>query len=258
VLAEVRGIVGALRKETDPRAVGPVLVTGMLAEQLARQLGAGADPGAVVVDASRLAHCSVLVHVIAGDPGVADDELVRQADLDGVPVILVQLWPQATWTTPYVFTPFVVECRAGEGFPVPAITARIVEAVEDSVELGRKVPIVQEKVTEAVVGTSMIRAAILASFGKRSRAARPLITLEQIRMLTELRQLDEKTSASGTDALKSIAPFAAAVLGAGFLFREGATAAKRVLPASIVDASVAAAGTWMLGEALRRLSSRDD
>ena len=257
VLGELRGIAGTLREEPDRGPVGPILVTGMLAEQLARQLGEGAAPGAVLAeDATRLPHSSVLVHVIAGDPSAADEELVRRADAEGVPVILIQLWPQATWTKPFVLTPFVVECRAGEGFPVPEIAARIVEAVECSVGLARKVPVLHEKALEAVIGTSVIRTAIVASLGKRSRAARPLITLEQIRMLAELRQLTADAPTAGTDA-KAMAPFAGAVLAAGFVFREGATLAKRVLPAPIVDAGVAAAGTWLLGTAFRRLPSRD-
>jgi hypothetical protein len=257
VLGEVRGIVGALRDETEQTYVGPVLVTGMLAEQLARQLGADADPGAVVVDdASRLARSAVLVHVIAGDPSAEDDELVHDADTYGVPVILIQLWPQAEWTKPFVLTPFVVECRAGEGFPVNEIAVRIVEAVESPVDLGRRVPVLHDKVKEAVVGTSMVRTALLATLGRSKRSARPLITLEQIRMLAELRRLDQTARVSGQDALKDAAPFAAAALAGGFVFRQAALAARRVLPGTITDAAIAAAGTWALGEALRRYSDR--
>ena len=256
-LGEVRSIVGALRDETEPARVGPVLVTGMLAEQLAKQLGEGATPGAVVaVDASRLSRSSVLVHVIAGDPSQEDDALVRDADREGVPVILVQLWPQAEWAKPFVLTPFVVECRAGQGFPVDEIAVRIVEAVEHPVDLARRVPVLHEKAAEAVVGTSIVRTAVLATLGKRSRPARPLITLEQIRMLAELRRLEQTTPASGQDALKDAAPFAAAALGAGFVFRQAAIVARRVLPGPITDAGIAAAGTWALGEAVRRYSNR--
>jgi hypothetical protein len=256
-LGEVRSIVFTVRDETEPAHVGPVLVTGMLAEQLARQLGEGAGPGAVVAgEKSRLPRSSVLVHVIAGDPSSEDDELVRDADKDGVPVILVQLWPQAEWTKPYVLTPFVVECRAGEGFPVSEIAVRIVEAVEDIVDVGRRVPVLHDKVVEAVVGTSMIRAALLATLGKKKRRARPLITLEQIRMLAQLRRLEQTAPLSGEQALKDAAPFAAAALAGGFAFRQAALAARRVLPGTITDAAIAAAGTWALAEALRRYSDR--
>ena len=257
VLGEVRSIVGALRDETETTYVGPVLVTGMLAEQLARQLGDGADPGAVVAgDSSRLPRSSVLVHAIAGDPSPEDEELVRAAEKDGVPIILIQLWPQAEWAKPFVLTPFVVECRAGEGFPVNEIAVRIVEAVENPVDLGRRVPVLHDKVAEAVVGTSMVRTALLATLGKSKRPARPLITLEQIRMLAELRRLERTAPVSGQDALKDAAPFAAAALAGGFVFRQAATTARRVLPGAITDAAIAAAGTWALGEAVRRYANR--
>ena len=75
----------ALRTTQEKKAqapVGAVVVSGMLAEQLARELGMGAEPGAVVVErrlrASRGAE--VVVRVIAGDPDDGDDALVRAAD----------------------------------------------------------------------------------------------------------------------------------------------------------------------------------
>jgi hypothetical protein len=71
-------------------------------------------------------------------------------------------------------------------------------------------------------------------------------------MLTELRVLREGPPAP-QDGLKSLAPVGAAALGAGLVFRAAATAAKRVLPGPLVDVTVAAVGTWVLAEALRRL-----
>jgi hypothetical protein len=255
LLFEARGVVSALREELDPASVGPILVTGMLAEQLARQLAKGSEPDAVAfMDPGPLARSAALVHVIAGSPSADDGALVGQADRHGVPVILIQLWPQEDWSEPFVLTPFVVECRAGEGFPIPEIAARIVEAVEDPVALSRRVPVLEEKVTSAVVGTTVIRSAVLATLGRRSRAARPLITLEQIRMLAELRTL--KGASAGREGLKAFAPVAAGVVGAGFAFREAARAARRTLPAPLVDAAVAAVGTWAVAEVFRRLEER--
>ena len=70
-------------------------------------------------------------------------------------------------------------------------------------------------------------------------------------MLVELRRLEEDVSirrpgrAQGDRAVRR-----RDALAAGFVFREGATIAKRMLPAAIVDAGVATAGTWVLGERL--------
>ena len=134
----------------------------------------------------------------------------------------------------YVLTPFVVECRAGQGLPRGRDRRRaIVEAVEHARRPRRaRVPVLHEKVGRGRRGyVDGAHGRSLATLGKRSRPARPLITLEQIRMLAELRRLEQPTPASAQDALKDAAPFAAAALGAGFVFREAATVARRVLPA---------------------------
>ena len=65
------------------------------------------------------------MHIIAGDPIAADDELVRSANAQELSVVLVELWPQADWTRLFVLTPFVVECEAGHGFPVREIADRL-------------------------------------------------------------------------------------------------------------------------------------
>jgi len=259
VLHEARSLAAALRDEVDRGNPGPVLVTGMLAEQLARQLSEGASPGAVVVaDASRVAGSAVVVRIVAGELSDDDDQLVHDADRQGVPVVLVQLWPQEEWTAPFVRTPFVVECQAGHGFPIPEIAARISEAVESPIALALRVPVLRQRVIDSVVGTAAVRAAILGSIGARSRSARPLITLEQVRMLAELRGLGGASGPAPGDQI-GLAPFAgvaAAVAGSGFVFREAARLARRVLPAPVADAAVAGAATWIVGKAVRRLGAR--
>jgi hypothetical protein len=255
-LLEARGIVVALREGVGEMSVGAILVSGMLAEQLGRELGSGAKPGAVFAgDVTHVPRAEVVVHVIAGEPSDADDELVMVADRHGVPVVLVQLWPQADWGRPYVLTPFVVECETGKGFPISEIARRIVEAVEDSVALARRAPVLEGAVTRAVVGTSAVRAAVTAALGSRSAGTRPLLVLEQVRMLAELRALEDRSE--GRDVLAPLAGIAAATVGASFAFRTAARKAGRVLPAPLVNAAVAAAGTWALGEAFRRLEQRE-
>lgn len=255
VLLEVRNIASTLRHELDPAYAGPLLVTGMLAEQLARELARDASPGSVIAgDPSRLAGSAVVVHVIAGEPSQADDELVRDADSRSVPVVLVQLWPQEDWTQPFVLTPYVVECGPGKGFPISEIASRVVEAVENPTAVARRVPVLQDKVAEYVVGSASVRAGLLGVFGAKSRAVRPLITLEQLRMLAELRLLQDPSARS--DELKPLVALAAPVVAAGFLFREAARSAQRALPAPVVNAAVAAVATVAVGEAFRRIDER--
>ena len=241
--------------ELSPASVGPIVVSGMLAEQLAKELGAGAAAGAVVHDdGGRASGAEVLVHVLAGEPSEADELLVRAADRHGTPVVIVQLWPQADWTRPYVLTPFVVECRAGEGFPLREIADRIFEASEHGPFLASRVPELTEAVTYGVVRQAMARSVLLGVAGAGKGAARPLIALEQIRMLARLRSTTP--GAAGSDEMPVVAGAAAAALAAGFALRGTARAARGVLPEPVADAAVAAAGTWALAKALRVLEAR--
>src|SRR6185369_7835911 len=74
---EARGLGFAVRDGVSVVRAGPIVVSGVLAEQLAKELGAGAEPGAVRVGSGRSEpSASVLVHVIAGDPNPEDEALV--------------------------------------------------------------------------------------------------------------------------------------------------------------------------------------
>ena len=252
-LLEGRSLWGELRRD-PPAHVGSVAVSGMLAEQLARELGAGAAPGAVSVrEGAGVVGAEVVVRVIAGDPSPEDSELVRGAELADVPVVLVQLWPQAEWTQPFVLTPFVVECRAGEGFPVREIADRITEATERAPALAARIPVLQDAVGERVRRSVVVRSALLGLLGSRG-GSRPLLALEQARAISRLRASGSRESAAPDP--RAAAGLAALVLASGFAFRAAARATRGRLPARIVDAVVAAGGTWALTEAARQLEDR--
>ena len=252
-LLEGKGLWGELRDE-PVRAAGAVVVSGMLAEQLARQLGAGAEPGAVVArEGGTVAGAEVVVRVIAGDPSPEDTALVRAADSEGIPTVLVQLWPQAEWTKPFVLSPFVVECRPGEGFPVGEIAGRIGEAVEAAPGLAARVPALQDAVVADLTRGTVARATLLGLLGARG-PSRPALALEQVRALSRLRALDPQ--APGATDPRSAAGIAALVLAASFAFRAAARATRGTLPAPLVNAAVAAGGTWALTRAVQELQAR--
>jgi hypothetical protein len=251
-LLEGRSLWSELRDE--PAGVpGTVLVSGMLAEQLARQLGAGAEPGAVTSrEGTSVADAEVVVRVIAGDPSAEDAALVRAAELAGIPIVLVQLWPQAEWTKPFVLSPFVVECRPGEGFPVAEIAERISEGTDRSPALAARVPALQDAVAADVRRGSVARAAFLGFLGRGS--ARPALALEQVRALSRLRTLESQSAAAADTRV--VAGTAALVYASSFVFRAAARATRGKLPAPLVNAAVAAGGTWALTRALHELQSR--
>ncbi len=243
------------RHELSPASAGPIVVSGMLAEQLARELGADAAAGAVIVDdGAPLSGAEVLVRVLAGEPSEADESLVRAADRRKTPVVVVQLWPQADWTRPYVLSPFVVECRAGEGFPLREIADRIVEASEHGPVLASRVPELKSAVSHGIVRHAVIRAALLGIASSGRGGTRPLIALEQVRMLGRLRATTIRPA--GSDEMQVVVGGAALALSAGFAFRGVARSARRVLPAPLADAAVAAAGTWALAKTFGLLEAR--
>jgi hypothetical protein len=247
---EARGSIQAVRAELAESASGRVVVSGMLAEQLARELAAGARPGAVVVG-DDLHGVAVVVRVIAGEPSDEDDVLVRAADAAGIPVVIVQTWPQAEWRAPYVLSPFVVECRTGEGFPVSEIAARIALAVENAPALAVRVPVLADVAESSVVRSAVARSALLALAGvPGSRAG---IALEQSRMLARLRALDPPRE---PDHPAVVAGAVAATLGASYALRSAARSARRALPMRIVDPLIAAGGTLALAQVLRVLKAR--
>lgn len=252
---EARGVVQAARDELSPPSVGAVVVSGMLAEQLAKELGAGAEPGAVLVHhASNLPFAELLVRIIAGEPSEEDEELVADADGRATPVVLVQLWPQDDWTPPFVLTPFVVECRPGKGFPLGEIADRIFEASEHGPLLGARIPVLKETIASALVRRAVLRSAFLGVASSGEQATRPILVLEQVRMLARLRATT--TGPAESDGLPAIAAGAGVALASGFVFRGAARATRQVLPAPVADAAVAAAGTWVLAKALRVLEAR--
>jgi hypothetical protein len=246
---EARALAAAIQDAGAPERAGNVVVSGMLCEQLARELAAGAEPGAVVTDgAGRISGAEVVVHVMAAEPSSADEAVVHAADRAGIPVVLVQLWPQEEWTPPFVLTPFVVECRAGEGFPIADIAARIADAAERAEDLARRMPVLHDVVSHRLVTTSTLRSAVMA-LGAGKGAARPVLALEQVRTASRLRSLEKR----GADEGRIVAATAVAALGLSFILREAARRARRTLPAPLVNTAFAAGTTWLVAKAARRL-----
>jgi hypothetical protein len=253
---EGRNVIHALREERAVARIGPLVVSGMLAEQLAKELSAGAAPGSVVVaDDARAARAPVAIRIVAGEPSAADDDFVRAAERAEIPVVIVQLWPQEDWRAPFVLSPFVVECKTGEGFPIAKIADGVAIATDDATSLAARVPILKHVVERAAKRQALARAAFVGATLGPKGAARPVLALEQVGLIGRMRALEEP--ATGRDEqLPALAATAGAALVAGYGFREVVRRTRGRLPARVTDAAVAAAGTWLLGEIFRRLESR--
>jgi hypothetical protein len=255
-IIEARNLVTALREERQVAVVGPLVVSGMLAEQLAKELGAGAAPRAVTVsDDPGAARTPVAIRVIAGHPSEEDDAFVRAAEGAEVPVVIVQLWPQETWREPFVLSPFVVECKTGEGFPIGKIASAIATAADDPIPLAARLPALKETIESVAKRDALVRAAFVGATAGKKGAARPILVLEQVSLISRLRALEEPETRK-EEQLPVVLGTAAAAVAASFALREVARAARRPLPDRLADAAVAAAGTWLIAEVARRLEAR--
>jgi len=250
---EARALERTVRDELAAESPGPVLVSGVLAEQLVRELAAGAEPGAVGVGEPRPG-IAAAVRIVAGEPSEEDEALVREADRLGVPVVVVQLWPQPDRGEPFVLSPFVVECRTGEGFPIDEIAGRLVEAVEGAAGLAARVPALGESLDRSAVRGAVARSAWLGLTASSADAVRPLLTLEQARLLARLRTAS--TGDPTADPRQLLAGALVAVIASGFALRALAREARRVVPPPVADAVVAAGGTFFLARVLRLLEQR--
>ena len=254
---EARTVANALQNERAVAHVGPLVVSGMLAEQLAKELSAGAAPGAVVVgDDPGAVGAPVAIRVVAGDPSPEDAAFVRTADRAEIPVVIVQLWPQADWRRPFVLSPFVVECRTGEGFPIATIAELLATAADDSTSLAARVPVLKDTVERAAKRHALLRSAFVGATAGRNRAARPVLALEQVGLVSRLRALEEP-EVEKDEQLRAVAATAVAAIAASYGFREVARRARGTFPTRLSDAAIAAAGTWLLAEIYRRLEARD-
>jgi hypothetical protein len=255
-LTEARNLVSTLREERKVAHVGPLVVSGMLAEQLAKELGSGAAPGAVVVsDDPGAVRAPVAIRVLAGHPSDEDDAFVRAAEHAEIPIVIVQLWPQEMWREPFVLSPFVVECKTGEGFPILKIASLIATAADDPLPLAARVPVLKGTIERIAKRDALVRAAFLGATTSGKSAARPVLALEQMSLVSRLRALEEPETRR-EEQMPVVLGTAAAAIAASFGFRRVARATHGWLPRPVGNAAVAAAGTWLVAEAFRRLEAR--
>ena len=247
-----RDVLALARHQRRARDVrGPILVTGLLAEQLARELRAGGEPE-LVRTTGEPAHAVAFVRVVAGAATSEDERTMREATRALVPVVAVQTAAR-TVRLPYVLAEDVVECPPGSGFPVAEIADRLAAALgHDAAPLAAGLPVLRDAVGRRGVTDGALAAASLAALGAGAGPRLPVLALAQARMLSDLSVASgaERTGDGPEAAARDVGLPLAAALGTGLVGRE----LVRRLPfrARVVDALVAAGATAALGTALRR------
>ena len=225
----------------------PLVLSGPLAEQLAKELSRGAAPGAVRVE-GRVGGAACLVRVLAGAPTEEDEQELKAAKRAKVPVVVVQTGTEH-FDVPYVLATDVVTCRPGEGFPVKeiagAVAARLGEA---GTGLAARLPVLREPLCDGLIEAFSRRNGILAVAIFIPGADFPVLTLNQIRLVLRI------GAAYGVEVDQQRLPEVLATVAAGFGFRAVARQLLGAVPLAgwAVKGGVAYAGTRALGEAAMR------
>lgn len=230
---------------------GPLLVTGVLAEQLARQLGAGAEPGAVRTTGDP-GGVEALVHVVAGTPTPEDERVLRAATRALLPFVVVQAG-DADAHVPYALATDVVACEPGKGFPIDEIAKTLARTLgTDGAALARRLPALRDAYQEQRAEESALSAAVVGASGGELPKL-PVLALAQARALTDIGSSSGKPQDDGAGGLAGTVgvPLGAA-LGTGLAAR----ALVRRLPVRnrAVEAAVAGAVTYALATLFRRFA----
>jgi hypothetical protein len=248
-----RDVVSLARHATDVAPRGPILVTGVLAEQLARELRAGGDP-ALVETRGDPAHAAALVCVVAGAATAADEEALRAATRALVPVVAIQTGP-APVRLPYVLATDVVACEPGKGFPVADIADTLAAALgHDGAALAGRLPVLREAVERRRTAAGALRAGALA-FATEPAPRLPALALAQTRMLSELDTAGGRPAPrEAGEIAQAVGPRLVAALATGLAAR---TLVRRLpIRNRVLDGLVAAGVTYALATAFRLVRSR--
>jgi uncharacterized protein (DUF697 family) len=253
VFPDPRSVLGLVRElRSSGEHVRPIQVSGVLDEQLARELRAGGDPGTVRCGGDP-ATASVLVLVLAGEVTSAHEAVLRAAARARTPVIAVQTARDASLDVPYVLATDVVPCPAGAGFPVDRIAEVIARRLgENATGLAAKLPVLREAVSRWLVESFARRNGVLAAAIFIPGADFPVLTLNQLRLVGRL------AAAHGEEIDAQRIPELLAVIGGALGFRRIAHQFLGIVPVLgwAVQGAVAYGGTKALGEAARQYFAR--
>lgn len=241
----VWGLLKELR--TAAEDTRPLVVSGPLAAQLAKELSRGGDAGAVRVD-ERVDDAALLVRVLGGAPTEEDERELKAARRAGVPVIAVQTGGEA-FDVPYVLPTDVVMVPPGSGFPLDEIAvAAAVRLGEGGTALAAGLPVLREAVCEVLIERFSRKNAVVGAAVWVSGADFALLTLNQLRLVLRL------AAAHGVEIDQQRLPEVLTTIGAGVGFRALARRLVAAVPAArwLVRGSVAYAGTRALGETAHR------
>jgi len=242
----VVGLVRELQASAGP--IRPLQVSGVLAEQLGRELRAGGEERLVRVDGDP-ASASALVVVLGGSATEDDERLLRAAARSRTPTIAVQTGRDADLDVPYVLATDVVACPPGEGFPVEPIADALANRLgEDGTRLAARLPVLRDAVCRWLIASFSRRNGLIGAIVFVPGADMPAMTLNQLRLVLRI------ASAHGVEVDEQRAPEIVATIGGAFLLRALAREVLGFVPVAgwAIKGAIAYAGTQVLGQGAQR------
>jgi uncharacterized protein (DUF697 family) len=246
----IREVVGLVRDARETAELdAPVVVTGVLAAELARSLRSGAKDECAVRVGSSVEAAAAVVVVLGGAPTAADEHVLREASRASLPLLAVQTDPKADAPLAYVPASAVVACPPGQGFPVEEIAQELAGRLgSEAVPLAARLPALRPHVVRALVRRASRQALLVGALPWRKGADFPALAMIQARLVLDI------AAAHGRSVDQSRAPDIAAVAASGL----GARAIVRRLPRRLplVGGLAAYLTTRAIGEgASRRFES---
>jgi uncharacterized protein (DUF697 family) len=240
------GTLRALTKELAVTAsdTRPIVVDGMLADVLCKELVRGGDAAAVRVGAPEDA--AVYVHVLGEHVREEDETALKRARRAHVPLVALGGGDERV---PYVLATDVVPLPAGAGFPIAEVTAVIARKLgEEGTALAARLPVLRPEVCEHLIRSFSRRNGILGAAIFVPGADLPVLTRNQLRLVLRI------AAAYGEKVDAQRLPEIAATIGSGLALRALAREALDLVPVAgwALKGAVAYAGTLALGEAAVR------
>lgn len=231
---------------------GPILVTGVLSEQLAAELRVGGD-ASLVRTSGDPAEAAAVVCVVGAEVTAADEKLLRAATRALVPVVAVRTGPSDV-PIPYVLATDVVDVPPGQGFPIHEIAGTLAAALRsDGAALAGALPVLRGAVQTRRVADAVLAAGTLGL--GRGGPRLPLLALAQARMLSDVSASSGRSAPGSAQATaEAVAPPLVAALVTGLAAR---TLVRRLpVRGRVLDGVVAAAATYALATAFQRVGRR--
>ncbi len=235
VLRAVRQVRSATGSEA------PIAVAGAreLVPLLAKELRAGGEAASVTENGSGR-RSSALVWV-----GKADREALRRASLAGTPIVGLTEGE----SLPYVLDTNLVLIRPGQGLPMAELAGALARVLGPNAPgLAARLPVLRPAVVDGLIRGTVRKNALIGAAVFIPGADLPALTLNEALLAIRI------AVAGGRDAdPKVLWPELAAVVGVGLACRQLARSLESLpVPRAVARGTIALAGTWAVGEALRR------